>query len=150
MNAITEEVLINRLVQGAALPADWNALATMAKADPAVWTRLQEAQTDQEELCHAVNLAIDAADQIELPDRSMRIESARQQERSLLSFGGWAVAALLVLAWSIGQLWTATSAPQSNSNGVMIGNHAPPTEGSLDDILRGSASAGAWPRPPRA
>jgi len=143
MSAMTEELLISRMVQGTAGPSDWAALACLAETEPQVWSRLAEAQADQAALCDGVNRAIEAADRIDLPGSivSSSVGSALQQERRLWSWSGWAIAALLALAWTIGQ-FLPLAQPTAPYRSDIAAEHLAVNDVPLDDMLSRYLSKG--------
>ncbi|MBL0927714.1 MAG: hypothetical protein IBJ11_08690 [Phycisphaerales bacterium] len=98
-----EEVLLGRVVDGEATPADWAELERLAGTDQAVWTRLASAQRAHARLIRAVEDRVAVAELIDLPrhDVLARIGAggagtggrARQ-------WGGWAAAAAVALVWA--------------------------------------------------
>lgn len=93
-----EEILINRVVDGEATPADWTELDVVAQRDPSIWARLAEAQRAQASLQRAVEDALTAAELVDLPFQSERLE--RAWDARIRIWGGWLVAAVLLVAWA--------------------------------------------------
>jgi hypothetical protein len=93
-----DEILINRVVDGEATPADWAELDVVAERDPQVWARLAEAQRAQASLQRAVEDALTAAELVDLPHPSQSLEHA--WNRRFRVWGGWLVAAVVALAWA--------------------------------------------------
>lgn len=101
------DVLMSRAVDGEATAGDWSELSTLAGADGGVWRELAERQRDQAALSRAVQVALVAADRVDLPrqaavsDQSGRvpaIEIVRGRSRMISTWGGWAAAAAIVAA----------------------------------------------------
>ncbi|MGP1309763.1 MAG: hypothetical protein ACTS27_06165 [Phycisphaerales bacterium] len=92
-----DDVLINRVVDGEATPADWAELDVVAERDPSVWSRLAEAQRAHAALQRGVEDALTVAELVDLPHPSLRLE--RAWNTRLRVWGGWLVAAVVALAW---------------------------------------------------
>ncbi|TAH37359.1 MAG: hypothetical protein EYC70_10335 [Planctomycetota bacterium] len=92
MSSVAEEILISRIVDGNAAPADWSALAAAAASDPEVWARLARTGEAQNALRAQLERALEAADCVEIP-----AASSRRPRWSIWT--GWAAAAALALAW---------------------------------------------------
>jgi hypothetical protein len=92
-----EDVLIGRVVDGEASTADWDALETVARTDPAVWERLGRAQRTHARLEREVEDAIAVAELIDVPStHSLAIGTFHTRLRQ---WGGWAAAAVIGVAW---------------------------------------------------
>ncbi|MGE3108044.1 MAG: hypothetical protein AB7G11_00205 [Phycisphaerales bacterium] len=98
-DVIAREVLISRIVDHEDSDAAWQQLSRLAAADPTVWRDLALSQRHQTELARAVTVALRGADQIDLPPA---LPARRRQgpTYSLSRWSGWAVAAVLGLAWA--------------------------------------------------
>lgn len=94
--------LIARIVDAEAGPADWRAFRQASERDPAIWAELGDAQLRHEMLCESVREAVAVADAVDLP--LVVPDDAPMQRRldGLARWGGWAVAAALLLIWSTG------------------------------------------------
>jgi hypothetical protein len=132
-----EALLVSRIVGGEANEGDWKEAARLASVDPSLWGRIVEMQRDQEALERLMDSAGRVADGVvpridedrdarPLPLRSPPVRAANVPHRPFglgrLTGGlGWAVAALLFLAWKTGIAdrvdapinGTAPSAPQA-------------------------------------
>lgn len=126
MTLTREDILISRIVDGAADPADWAELEHLAETDPGTLRRLAEAQRRDSALRGALEWSLDAADEIELPDaHAHAVFSFRTR---LMSWSGWAAAAVVGLAWL-----TATGVVnRGHSTGPIAGV---PVAGSTDAAL---------------
>lgn len=100
------ELLISRIADGEAAKGDWDAFHALAERDAGAWKLLAQAQRDHQSLSLAVGVALHAADHVELPSREAAhayIYGSRSEHRPswrrMSSFAGWAVAAMLTLAW---------------------------------------------------
>lgn len=91
-----EDVLIGRVVDAEATPADWGELEHLAKGDGSLWQRLAQAQRAHARLERAVEDEIAIAELVELPEPPSVIASFRSRWQT---WGGWAAAAALALAW---------------------------------------------------
>lgn len=99
------DLLVSRVVDGEADPADWARLREIAGTDGSVWAQIAETQADHESLRDAVVAAIDEAGDIELPDAiSVHGDHGGVQRRidAVRSWGGWAAAAAILLVWATG------------------------------------------------
>ena len=112
------DLLISRLADGEGAPSDWEVFGALAQRTPGAWEQLARAQRDQAALCVAVGVALHAADRVELPSREVAERfagtgpggagsSEAGVERIFVwsrvrTWGGWAAAAVLTLAWMTG------------------------------------------------
>ncbi len=95
------DILITRVVDGVAAPADWDSLETLAAAEPTVWRELAQAQRAEQLLKGAVAEAVALAAQVELPVVAGRVgeDGLRLRLRRVATWGGWAAAAVVTLAF---------------------------------------------------
>lgn len=91
-----EDILVGRVVDSEAGPADWAELEAIAKSDPGLWQRLAQAQRAHARLERAVEDEIAVAELVELPAPVSVVASFRSRWQS---WGGWAVAAAIALVW---------------------------------------------------
>lgn len=91
------DILISKVVDGAANAGDWTDLERAAGERPAVWRELALAQRDQALLVLAVGREVACAERIETPALSTASPSHRLRRFGV--WGGWAVAATLALAY---------------------------------------------------
>lgn len=110
-----DEILINRVVDGEATPADWAELDVVAQRDPSIWARLAEAQRAQASLQRAVEDAFTVAELVDLPHPSERLEQAWNARVRV--WGGWLVAAVVAIAW-VGNFAQIRALQQSQRAGV--------------------------------
>ncbi len=101
-DALRREILIGRVIDGQALPDDWDALRALAERDPATWADLNETQRQQELLCASVSRLCAVADEIDIDDALVDPEPMVRRLRLVGTWGGWAAAASLALLWSLG------------------------------------------------
>jgi hypothetical protein len=100
------DLLISRIADGEASRQDWTAFADLAANAPEAWKSLAQAQRDHQSLSLAVGVALHAAERVDLPTRHAadaflrrpHPESPASWSRAR-QFGGWAVAAMIALAW---------------------------------------------------
>ncbi len=91
------DILISKVVDGAANSGDWAELESAAAAQPGMWRDLALAQRDQALLALAVGREVARADWIDAPAPSTASPSHRLRRFGV--WGGWAVAATLTLAY---------------------------------------------------
>ncbi len=97
MTLTREDILISRIVDGTAQPADWEELHGIAEHDGGALERLAEAQRREGSLRDGLAAALDDIGGIELPEAHT---AAVYKFRSRLqSWTGWAAAAAVALAW---------------------------------------------------
>jgi hypothetical protein len=102
MTTSDRELLISRVVDGVAGPADWNALERLAADDAGVWRELASCQRDAALISAAVLRAAEKAQHIPLPESdTIRISEGRTDDKYLRIRGwaGWAAAATLLVAF---------------------------------------------------
>ncbi|MEX2218627.1 MAG: hypothetical protein WD749_07675 [Phycisphaerales bacterium] len=96
------EALIERLADGEAGVADWEAFRAAAAVEPSLWHDLAVAQRMHSELCAEVQAALAGAETVEAPVEALMTESLTRRIRVVASWGGWAAAAAVLLAWGAG------------------------------------------------
>ncbi len=104
MNRRLMDTLISRAVSGDGGPRDWDDLVALAEADPALWREVAEGHHDDVVLRRAMSPAAHLADSTPLPARAPRRAAAgpwRGPARKIAAGGGWLVAALVALSWTI-------------------------------------------------
>lgn len=92
-----EEVLICRVTDGEATPADWAELESLARTDPAVWQRLAASQQAHARFEHAVEDEIAICELVEAPDRRVLARGAFAAR--VREYSGWLAAAAVAVAW---------------------------------------------------
>lgn len=123
-----EDVLVGRVVDGEASPSDWEALERLAQSDAGVWERLGRAQRVHARLEREVEDAIAIAELTELPHAHMAGYSMASRLRQ---YGGWAVAAVLGVAF-LGTLGVVNT----NRPGAMNAANIGPTSWTADQALQ--------------
>ena len=97
MTLTREDILISRIVDGSAEPADWAELESISETDPQALRRLAEAQRREGDLRASLGEALNEADEIDLPlAHTATVYTFRTR---LQTWTGWAAAAALALAW---------------------------------------------------
>ncbi|MGP1273313.1 MAG: hypothetical protein ACTS22_08255 [Phycisphaerales bacterium] len=106
------DILVARIVDGAATAEDWRELRGIAARDQSIWAEIAETQ----ELCREIGVAMEeagaTADRVELPARERTPSAPGQRLRLAMSAGGWLAAACVLLAWSVG---TGSAGPVDGS-----------------------------------
>ncbi|MEM1183902.1 MAG: hypothetical protein AAGI53_02765 [Planctomycetota bacterium] len=123
-NATARELLVSRIVDGAATPDDWTSLRTLASGEPDVWQELAETQAQNEQLISAVGEAIGACDVVDLPDATPVYPEATGIGRRMefvRSWGGWAAAAAVLLVWWTGVPVTTPGGSNLGGSGSLSG-----------------------------
>ncbi|MBX3364836.1 MAG: hypothetical protein KF866_08740 [Phycisphaeraceae bacterium] len=140
MNATDRDVLISRIIDGEASAEDWSLVRAMAERDPTLWSELAAAQQDHTELCAAVAMRVDIAEQIEAPIEEVASQTLRRRLRLAGSGGGWLIAAALALAWVLGP---HTGRPAPVSHGAALFPHIGTTpEEALEAYIQRGAQSG--------
>ena len=95
---VDRDLLISRVIDEQASDDDWALLRRLGDKDAAVWRDLAEAQHEHAELCRALESAIAVADGVEVPIKQYIQTRFAGRIRIVATWGGWAVAAVLVIA----------------------------------------------------
>jgi hypothetical protein len=95
---IDRDLLISRAIDEQASDDDWAQLRRLSETDATVWRDLAEAQHEHAELSRALEGAIAVADEIDAPVEHFVQTRFANRLRVVATWGGWAVAAVLVLA----------------------------------------------------
>ncbi len=101
------ELLVSRVIEPDATSAQWDELTSAAEADPELWRRTVKALRDQQAITRAVNLSVAIADdvssrEVRQPGRNVDVDRSLLGRPQLSRWSGWAVAALVALAWVSG------------------------------------------------
>ncbi|MEM8834931.1 MAG: hypothetical protein AAGD00_03830 [Planctomycetota bacterium] len=121
-----EDVLVGRVVDGAAAPHGWRELERLASRDSGIWERLANAQRAHERLERAVEDAIAVAELVDLPGVKTRRTPWALHVRT---FGGWAVAACLAIAMGASMLSAPAPTPTNESQPLAAGATEPAQTG---------------------
>lgn len=98
-DADRREVLITRVVDGAARVRDWDELDRLSSRDPGLWRDLAMSQRQHAAMSAAVGEAEDRADRIVAPIDEVLHFRLAERSRRVSAWGGWAAAAAVGLAW---------------------------------------------------
>lgn len=133
------DILIGRVIDAEASPADWGELEALAATDPAVWTRLATAQREHARLERTVDDALTVAELVDAPDPT-RYTPSRWTEISVRwrAYSGWAAAAVIALVWASVSGVLPSNAPRHDSTqlgGLPVGLGA-------DDIFQRYVDSG--------
>jgi len=93
------DVLMTRVIDGEASASDWAAFRRLSENEPEIWREIEEAQALNSALCAAVGEATRVAGAVELDSPEHAV--FHQRIRSARSWGGWLIAAAVMLAWSL-------------------------------------------------
>lgn len=93
------DVLMTRVIDGEASASDWAAFRRLAENEPEIWRELEETQSMNSALCAVVGEAALAAGTVELESPEHAVFHNRL--RSARTWGGWLIAAAVMLAWSL-------------------------------------------------
>lgn len=112
------DLLVSRIVDGEASEADWTTFAALAERHPLAWKVLAQSQRDNAALSLTVNVALHAADRVDLPSpdaaqlwTARRAAPARIRTWSRLgAVSGWAAAAVIAFAAYTGAISPRPSA----------------------------------------
>lgn len=127
-------VLIARVIDGVATSEDWRELRERSDDEQAVWTELAEQQELHRRVSSVVDAAGDVAEGVELPMHLHARTSPMHRLRVTRAIGGWAVAAMVALAWSMGV--HPGDAVVSGDPGEAQANLAPATITSAGEALK--------------
>ncbi|MCH8823168.1 MAG: hypothetical protein IH984_06625 [Planctomycetes bacterium] len=109
------ENLVSHVVDGDASSDQWNELNELAENNPLVWRELANTLRDHQSFSRGVNATVAAADNIPLPENivepsfDLAPEDPVLRPRRVGHWGGWAVAAMIALAWVGGINLTGTT-----------------------------------------
>lgn len=133
-----EDVLIGRVVDHEASPADWARLDELAQDDPTLWARLGRAQRAHAGLRIAIEDAIARAELVDIPEGRAHGAGRRSVIARIGSFAGWAAAAALLLAL-INPALRGTASPGSSLAGFTLLSQASPEEAYTQYVASGLA-----------
>jgi hypothetical protein len=131
-----EEVLISRMASNEARGAEWRRFEMLAGASPSAWERLARALRDELAARSAFDEVVVRAESLPLPaasDRGMRRLQLTQ------SWPGWALAAVLALAWAVSFL----NPPRESGNTANFGGAIVPARHSADEAFHDYLTLGA-------
>ncbi len=96
------DVLIGRIIDGEASGQDWAEFRQIAGDDQAVFAEIAELQDLRKRTLELVDDAGNFAETVDLPMHLHLKSSPAHRLRSAGVWGGWAIAAMIAIAWSIG------------------------------------------------
>ena len=102
------EHLISKVIDDEASSSQWNELTELAENNPQVWRDLADTLRDHQSFSRGVNAAVSEADNIPIPENvvepsyDLAPEDPALRPRRLGHWGGWAVAAMITIAWAGG------------------------------------------------
>lgn len=96
------DLLISRVIDGRTSANDWDRFRALALHDPEIWIELADTQRQHEALRCELSHAVGIADRVDLPGGPIDDSYTRQRLGVVGRWGGWALAAALLLAWSLG------------------------------------------------
>jgi len=115
MNTVNrEETLIGRIAAGEAGEREWSAFVDHATQESGAWERLACTLRDEMQIRAALDEALDDADHVEIEEKALRPQPIGR----IGAWPGWAVAAMLALAWVGFSIVMPTSNPGMNEAGV--------------------------------
>ena len=103
-----EQLLVSRVIEPDATSEAWDELTAAAISNPTLWRQTAEALRDHHAMTRAVNASVVIADDVSTTPRTSRlahrwaVDAVPSERRQLLRWSGWAVAALVALAWVSG------------------------------------------------
>ncbi len=100
MQPMREDILIGRVTDGEATPADWQELESLAASDAGVWTRLAAAQRTHADLSRAVDDELTVAELVHVPAHEAVRGGLTPVALRWRAYSGWAAAAAVVIAWA--------------------------------------------------
>ncbi len=120
-----EQLLVSRVIEPDATSEEWDELTAAAEADPQLWRRTVETLRDQQAITRAVNASVAIAQgvssrPVSQPGRHVEVDRSPLGRPQLFRWSGWAVAAIVALAWVSGL-------PNVRSNGTMNAGFVPAT-----------------------
>lgn len=96
------DVLIGRIIDGDATGQDWAEFRQLAGDDQSVFAEIAELQDLRRRTIELVEHAGDLADTVSLPLHMHARHTPASRLRAAGVWGGWAAAAMLAIAWSVG------------------------------------------------
>lgn len=139
------DLLISRIADGEAHDTDWQSFEHLAAQDPAAWKDLALSQRQNAELGLAVGVALHTAERVALPLGAS--SSHAQHHRGagdehplarLRAWGGWAIAAVVALAWFGGNRFSLVQ-PAPTTPTLVAGV---PADWTTDDLARAYLNTG--------
>ncbi|RNC80264.1 MAG: hypothetical protein ED559_00135 [Phycisphaera sp.] len=130
------DVLIGRVVDGEATSQDWEEIRELAGDDQTVFAEIAELQELRRETIEYVEEAGDIASRVEFPSHLHPKVTPAGRMRFVGVWGGWAVAALVAVAWSIGLRPGDPLIVGDANSGTMTGNLGGAVATNASDALQ--------------
>ncbi len=101
------ELVVSRVIEPDATSEAWEELIAAAEADPQLWRRTVQTLRDQQAITRAVNASVAIAEGVSSrqdphPGRYVEVDPSPLGRPQLFRWSGWAVAAIVALAWVSG------------------------------------------------
>jgi hypothetical protein len=100
-----DQLLMSRVVDGDATTEQWDELTALADRDPSIWRRLAATLRDHASFARAINTHVAVAETVPLPSEAEARRASVTVEPHVTPFAhvsrwsGWAVAAVIGIAW---------------------------------------------------
>ncbi len=134
------EVLISRMIDGEAGPAEWQEFSSLAAATPELWRELAESQRQQRLLCSAVADATNVAAAVDLPDIRDHelpvVSTSHALKYRISAWVGWGAAAALAIALWTGVQPTSNTGSSSSGQNVATSNRTGLDSFAPDQLLK--------------
>jgi len=128
MNQIERELTISRMIEDELDEPSWQQFVTNAQTEPTMWRDAVEAFRDQSALSRLMDAAEVTANTVDAPVSMIDEHVHHPRPRFAASWAGWAVAAMVFLAWSfqgIAPGISGSGSGNSNNAGVGLANWKP-------------------------
>jgi len=102
MDRTDPELLISRIVDGEATPADWSEFRLQSDREPSLWRDLAEAQRVNGELSDEVAAAVSIVNLVDVPVHTEMVRRMSDRVRMIGTWGGWLAAACVGVMWANG------------------------------------------------
>ena len=109
------DLLISRVIDGRASTSDWDRFRALAAREPEIWCELAETQQQYEAVRGELAGVLAIADGVDLPGGPIDDTHTRQRLGMVGKWGGWGIAAALLLAWSMGSPMFSTPGNSSSA-----------------------------------
>lgn len=137
------DLLITRVIDGRASASDWDRFRKLAANEPSIWTELADTQNQHELVRDELRHAVSVADWVDLPGGIIDDAPTRRRMSLASKWGGWAIAAALLLAWMVG----LPQLPVSDSDAALPSTASMPGSGLISGIgLQDAAPEQAFER----
>jgi len=130
------ETLIGRVSANDARELDWQRFESIAVAQPVVWERMARALRDELVIRGAFDEIAEPAESVPLPEQTLR---ATNRLAAIQAWPGWALAAVIALAWGV----SFFNPPVSQSHEAGLGGVIVPVRHSADEAFNDYLTLGA-------